>query len=91
MATENAFASAKSPSGLPAISPTRGENTRGNSKPQIGLDDAAGLSPPPCGGPEDGLRPAAQPRSDWEGSFFMCNEQFGENVLPTSNAGDLTP
>ncbi|MGF9562597.1 glycosyltransferase family 4 protein [Neorhizobium sp. JUb45] len=39
----------KSPSGLPAISPTRGEKIRGALLPQVNLGGQAGLSPPPCG------------------------------------------
>jgi hypothetical protein len=39
----------KSLSGLPAISPTRGEKTHGALLPQASRDRAARLSPPPCG------------------------------------------
>ncbi|AYD00183.1 heavy metal translocating P-type ATPase [Neorhizobium sp. NCHU2750] len=55
------------PSGLPAISPTRGEKTRGYRPLHLGHGGSAGLSPPPCGGPKDGLRPVTQPRHGGEG------------------------
>ncbi|MDP9838215.1 hypothetical protein J2T09_002982 [Neorhizobium huautlense] len=40
----------KSPSVLPAISPTRGENTSRNRLPQLSLSGSAGLSPSPLWG-----------------------------------------
>ncbi len=54
--------SRNAPSGLPAISPTRRENSRGDRLPHLGQSGSAGLSPPPRGeGGEGHFAPAAKP------------------------------
>lgn len=75
-----AFSSAKFPSGLPAISPHKGENTRGKDLPQTSLGGAVGLSPPPCG-------------EDWEGRFSQFEErsQMRSSAPASQQARGTTP
>ncbi|TWF43405.1 threonine-phosphate decarboxylase [Neorhizobium alkalisoli] len=53
---------AKTLSGLPAISPTRGEKTRGSHSSQSELGRSARLSPPPWGEGGEGFLPEADER-----------------------------
>jgi len=54
--------SGNAPSGLSAICPTRGENSRGDHLPHLGQSGSAGLSPPPRGeGGEGHCSPVAKP------------------------------
>jgi histidinol-phosphate/aromatic aminotransferase/cobyric acid decarboxylase-like protein len=75
---------AKTLSGLPAISPTRGGKARGSRSPQLELGGPAGLSPPPCGeGGEGFLLEAVEKPHTSEGAGSARPQRTAAILSPT--------